>query len=336
MVNIHESESPLDAVAGTVGERTTEAFKILGNDTRLAILVALWEAKNPGPPLSEPSEPVVSFAELRKRVGMRDGSQFNYHLTQLVGHFVRQTDDGYTLTKPGERILRVMIAGTLTDHAPLEDEPIDTECVNCGAPRVMDYRDGTLIERCINCEGAWHEPDDPPGVVAKIYRPPVGLEHRTPQEFQRHGNVWDRHRVHSTMEGVCPDCSGTVATTNHVCDDHDTHEGTVCKRCGTLFEIQTHFVCEVCKYEFTTPAYLPIFTELAVTAFFHEHGLNPDALLDEFAWKVLHDAITHVAVVAEQPLEIEVTVELDGDRLDVILDDEARVTDVTEQIREPA
>jgi DNA-binding transcriptional ArsR family regulator len=47
-----------------------EAFAVVGNETRLAILEALWRS---------PERP-VTFSDLRRRVGMRDSAQFNYHL----------------------------------------------------------------------------------------------------------------------------------------------------------------------------------------------------------------------------------------------------------------
>jgi hypothetical protein len=79
-----------------------------------------------------------------------------------------------------------------------------------------------------------------------------------------------------------------------------------------------------------------ILTEVAVIAFFHGHGLDTKALEDELAYGVLYEAVEGVAVRSERPLEILVTVELDGDRLDVTLDDEVHVIDVTERVREPA
>jgi hypothetical protein len=79
-----------------------------------------------------------------------------------------------------------------------------------------------------------------------------------------------------------------------------------------------------------------ILTDVAVIAFFHEHGLDTKALEDELAYGDLYEAIERVAVRAEEPLEIVVTVELDGDRLDVTLDDEATVVSVTERVRGPA
>ncbi len=98
-------ETPLNTVAERVGEQTADAFEILGNETRLAILFALWEAMDPGSPLSEPSDPAVSFSDLKERVGIRDSGQFNYHLDKLVGPFVDQSEEGYTLTNSAEQIL---------------------------------------------------------------------------------------------------------------------------------------------------------------------------------------------------------------------------------------
>lgn len=134
------------------------------------------------------------------------------------------------------------------------------------------------------------------------------------------------------MEGVCPDCSGTVTTTINVCEAHETPDETVCGHCGSLWEIQTIFVCDVCKFAWITPAWGPIFTEVAVLAFFHDHGLDPRALFDVSFYsasnKRIFDAIKQVNVSEEERRRLAVTVELDGDRLEVTLDEEASVVDV--------
>lgn len=54
MAGANSSGTSLDAVTDTVGERTTAAFEILGNNARGAILSALWEAQDPGPPPPTP------------------------------------------------------------------------------------------------------------------------------------------------------------------------------------------------------------------------------------------------------------------------------------------
>lgn len=327
MVDANSSASPFERVATTVGERTIEAFELLGNETRLAILLALWEAIDLVPP---PSEPTLSFSELRKRIGMRHGTQFNYHLDKLVGQFVRKTDAGYTLTTSAERILSTILAGTLIDAPSFADERIDAACMLCGASTIVDYSDGVLTQRCPRCDGVTREPDEPPGAIAKEYRPPVGLKNRTPQEFVQQGKTWQRHQRHAFIEKTCPDCSGTITTTILVCDDHVSHDRTVCAHCDRVHEIVASFVCDVCKSSMRTGVWNTILTDVAVIAFFHEHGLDTKAFEDELAYGVLYEAIERVAVHSEEPLEIMVTVELDGDRLDVTLDDEAHVIDVTE------
>lgn len=77
------------------------AFMTLSHDLRLQILLALWDA--PGFSLS--------FSELRKAVGERDSGSFNYHLSELQGHFVAKTDNGYELQYPGHRVLDAIQSG---------------------------------------------------------------------------------------------------------------------------------------------------------------------------------------------------------------------------------
>lgn len=330
MVGKYTFESALDAVAETVGEQTTEAFEVLGHETRLAILLTLWEAQNPGGPVSEPTDVTLSFSDLRERLGRPDSGQFNYHLKKLAGTFVEQSDEGYTLTTPAERILHTVFAGILTDPPSLDGEPTDVECRQCGAPTVIDYEDGMLVERCTSCEGASQNPNHPPGTLQIMYRPPVGLTNRTPQEFFRKGNTWTRHRFVSMEEGVCPDCSGPVTVTPYICEAHDAADGTVCSHCGRRGEINWAFVCDVCKLEWNLLSWVPIFAETGVMSFFYEHGLDPDALYDAAAWGPLDDAVKDVTVTADDPVELRVTAELEGDRLTVTLDADANVIEVSE------
>lgn len=334
MSNTHPSESHLDTFAETVGERVTAAFELLANETRVAILLALWEAQGPGPPSNQAFDDALSFSELYERIDIDDSGNFTYHLDKLVGLFVRETDGGYTLATPAERILSAVFAGALTDPPSLEGEPIDAECYRCGGPVVVDYTDTMFIRRCTSCEGIWQSLDWPPGTLVGAYRPPAALENRTVEAWNREGNVRDQHRRASMMEGVCPDCSGTVTTTINVCEDHDPHDETVCEQCGSLWEVQTLFVCNICKFDWITPAWGPIFTETAVLAFFYDHGLDPRSLFDisfySAANREIFEAIKRTDVTSEAPVEMTVTVELDGDRLAVTLDDEARVVDVVE------
>lgn len=328
-----QAVSPLETVADLAGGEVIKAFELLSNETRLAILLALWEANDPGLPMDEAMEPTISFSELRERVGVRDSGQFNYHLDKLVGTFLMQTAEGYSLTDPAEQILHAVFAGMLTHHASFEGEPVAASCYQCGEPAVVDYEEGVLVKRCVNCEGNFQSPDTArDGMLGKEYRPPAGLVDRTPQEFYTHGRTWTRHRMHSMMEKVCPDCSGSVTTTIHVCDDHDPDTDVACGACGSSWRATAILVCDVFKFAWIMPAFTPMITEQAVKTFYYERGLDIDATYDSGDSTEFFEAIEDVTVT-DAPLEVVTTVELDGDRLTVTLDDEATVVDVTEEPR---
>lgn len=325
MVGSNGAESPLDRVAVTVGEPTIEGLGILGDQTRLAILLALWEAYEP---FAEDN--AVSFSNLRERVGVRDSGQFNYHLDELVGPFVEQAEDGYTLTTQGQMILRTILAGTLAEYDAYEGEAIDASCDRCGEPMVIDYQDRFLVERCTNCEGRWDHPDYPVGTRRALYRPPVGLKNRSPQEFHRHGVAWNRLRSNMELEGICPDCSGSISSSFYVCDDHDVQEGSVCDECDSFWEIRLRWVCDICKSTNQGAPFQHIFTVPKVRAFYHDHGMNPNDLFVTSAISKIHETIAEISIVSEDPLEVLIAVAIDGDRLEMRLDNEANVVDITQ------
>jgi len=108
-----------------VREEGLAALDALANEHRIRILRALAEA-----------DEALPFSELRRRVGLRDTGQFNYHLTELLGRFVRETESGYTLGHAGERVVIAAAdvppsaATTLSETAEAEECPVcgETEC----------------------------------------------------------------------------------------------------------------------------------------------------------------------------------------------------------------
>lgn len=114
---------------GEGGLPPDDAFGVLGNETRIEILQTLGEA-----------DEALSFTELRDRVGIRQGGQFNYHLEKVVGHFVGKTEEGYILRQPGRRVVQAVLSGAVTDEPDLDYTEIDEECWWCGAPIVVRYQ----------------------------------------------------------------------------------------------------------------------------------------------------------------------------------------------------
>ena len=130
------SELPIDTAADVEELRATEAFTLLGSETRLAILLALWEADelfDDGPP--NPSErQALSFSELRERVDYDTSSNFSYHLDQLLGSFVRKTDDGYELLPAGDNIVHAIVASAGFVDRTVPPMGVDHDCPRCGRP----------------------------------------------------------------------------------------------------------------------------------------------------------------------------------------------------------
>ena len=100
-----------DEVSAEGGEPLApdESFALLGNETRVRILVALADADD-----------ALHFSTLHDRVDLRDSEQFNYHLDRLVGHFVDRTDDGYELRQAGSRVVEAILSGAVTEDPVLE------------------------------------------------------------------------------------------------------------------------------------------------------------------------------------------------------------------------
>lgn len=133
------------------------AFEVLGNETRLAILDVLW---GPGP-----SEP-MSFAAIRKAVGMRDGSQFNYQLRKLVeGGFVGKVDGLYAIRQAGTRVICTVRTGSLTELPGVEPFETTGRCHACDGPLVANYENELFFVRCADCEVLHHFGWFPPSAL---------------------------------------------------------------------------------------------------------------------------------------------------------------------------
>lgn len=318
-----ESGSPVEE--RTAGERASEAFGVLGNETRLNILVALWEEVEPFE-----DEDSVSFSALRERVGTRDSGQFNYHLEKLVGHFVESREDGYALTGPGLTFVRSMIAGAGIESPTLESTDVDATCTLCGAQVQITYEDGLVRVLCSECDGIWAEPGDrPTGQLAKFSLDPAGLANRSPDEIYAAAWVYSFHQMYSMIEGVCPVCSGTVERSLDVCTDH-AEEG-VCPDCDRTAEVGAMAHCSVCKDAARmTPGVVSKFHP-AVVGFFYDHGLSLQFRFNDLDHieRRLELGESAVDLTSSDPPRVRVTHEVDGDAISVDLDADLSVIDVS-------
>ncbi|PSQ51174.1 ArsR family transcriptional regulator [Halobacteriales archaeon SW_12_67_38] len=266
-----------------------DAFALVGNETRLGILEALWRADD---------EP-VRFSALNDAVGMRDSAQFNYHLGKLTDQYVRKTDEGYELRNAGAKIVRAVLAGSFNEHPELDSFVIDDGCTRCDEPLVASYEDEMLALDCPNCGRAHGEYSFPPG----------GLHDRTNEEVLDAFDQRVRHLHCLAKDGVCPECSGRMRT-------ELSKEGECCLGVG----LRADHVCEQCDHSLCSAIGLSLLDRSPVVAFYRDHGIDlgttPYWQLD---WCVSDD---HTTVRSTDPWELEIDVALGDERLRATLDED--------------
>jgi hypothetical protein len=263
MADSNAAESPLEAAAEVVGARATKAFSLLGNETRLAIMLALWEAFEPfAEGTWDPSEGnAVAFSELQERVGTRDSGQFNYHLDQLVGQFVDRTADGYQLLPAGNKLVRTVIASAGFDEPALEPAELDLACEFCGAPTSVTFQYQRVYVVCTECDGAGTTGEKhPSGVIYALISNPTILRERAPEAVLSAIFTVYSKKVGMLTGGVCSECSGKVDCRLDICDDHDTDGEELCTACGRYRRVTARLVCTTCKD--TTQGSLTLFSFL--------------------------------------------------------------------------
>jgi ribosomal protein S27AE len=308
-----------------------EAFAVLGNDTRMEILQALVAADGP-----------LSFSEPRDAVGMRDSGQFNYHLAEVEGHFVRKTDDGYRLRQAGRRVVEAVLSGAVTDDPVVEPTRIDEPCPLCGAPTVMAFFRGRVGHYCTECEGHYgyapatgesgtsgdaSDGATEYGYLGSFQLPPAGLQGRTPDEVFRTAATWGVLQLMAVASGVCPRCSASLAESVSVCEAHDSADEH-CDQCGNRHAIQVEFGCTNCLYEGTAACAVALVADVDVLTFLAEHGINP---VSPSAPAAYHDALMDYdeELRSVEPFEARLTLTLAADALVVTVDDDLNVVEAT-------
>ena len=319
------NESPLDSAAGVAGPRAVDALKRVGDETRLAILLALWEAYEPFA-----DDNTLSFSELLDHVNYETSGNFSYHLQKLEGQFVESTADGYRLKQAGHRLIRVIIAGSgLTDDS-LSPSEIDLDCQLCGEPLAITYESEQLYTICTDCEGRFaSSTETPAGTIMGFTFDPAGLSRSSPEEIFAASVVRAMGKFIMQMAGLCPECSGPVDGSLEICERHDP-DG-ICEHCGRRDEIQARWVCETCKNAGHGPPGPNLVLHPRVVAFYADRGLDIGYETNDFGSvvRMLTAMSNHEQeVVATDPVRVRVTVRYGGDELRVIVDESTNVVDV--------
>lgn len=299
-----------------------DAFALLGNATRMAILRELWEVRDPFAP---PVDNALSFTELRERVGLDDPGQLNYHLNQLVGPFVRRTDIGYLLQPTATGVMRAVAIGNITDEGETLRTEADAPCPFCGGTVEVRYDQPTLTVRCTDCPGEYHTAVSPEGTLMSTEGfPPMGVEGRDGQALWEAVATYIAVRAFGFLQGVCPECMVEPETSIAVCSDH-AGQG-ICERCGSTQAALATLRCVNCKAVYRFPAWVTVMLHPDVIGFFHERDVDTYGGL---TLDVYNRLLTARELVHEtDPLVLEVVVEVAGDELSATIDESLAVIEV--------
>ncbi|WP_435196536.1 winged helix-turn-helix domain-containing protein [Natronomonas sp. EA1] len=315
-----------EADTGPADEHISEAFALLGNETRLNILLAIWEKQVP---LAEDN--TVPFSRLFERVNCDDRGTFSYHLDQLEGQFITQHTErgGYELTIPGLKLVRTIIAGTGVSDATLEPTDIDQPCPLCDAPTEIAYREGVMFLTCTECEGVAPGKADIESVLLGNYFEPAGVNGRSPEELHAASVAASVRRARTLFNGLCPTCSGPVVGRLECCPNHEPTSD--CANCGRIIGAWAHLECRICKhYAVPNPKWLALFHP-AVVALYDDYGVSPRVHAADFqsARRVFGLVYDHeLDIVSVNPPQVTVTAAIDGNEVHLTFDETASVVDV--------
>jgi hypothetical protein len=265
------------------------AFALLGNETRAEIIRALGEARG-----QEGARPILSFSEL------------NYHLQQLLDYYVDQTEDGYRLRPEGSLVYRTIKAGTLSDRDSFGPLDVGFDCYYCGDAAEGVYDDGMFTVQCPGCETLYD----------LILVPPATLDPDDVDELLHRIDQHNRHRRLAFNRGVCSMCVNDVDT------QFMTSEASPFDPVQPR-EVVVHQSCSHCGSQMYVGVGAAVIYDPGLVSFCFERGLD---VTEKPLWE-LEFAMTDrsVTVRSQDPWEVAVDVTLDGDTLELVVDEQLTV-----------
>lgn len=300
------------------------AFALLGNETRMEILQVLGDTDQP-----------MAFSDLREQVGVSDSGRFNYHLDQLVGHFVRDSENGYVLHRAGERVIEAVLSGAVTENPVIEPTRTDQPCPHCDASVKISYRGEWLALSCTECSGTYEEspgneanvPDEmlDHGYLGGLALPPAGIQGREAMEVLRAAEVWGTLETLAAAEEICPRCSASMETSVAVCENHDTSDG-LCGNCGFRSSVSLETSCTNCPNTTHGAFAIHLASNTDLIAFQTTRGFNPLKPGDLFA-----AAKVDQEILSTDPFRARFTFTIDEDSITLTVDDELQVVNVQEE-----
>lgn len=273
-----------------------DALAAIGNERRVSMLYELQQAFREG-------EYALAYAELKRRVGLRDSGNFNYHLQRLVGQYVRKTPEGYELTYAGRKVASALTAGIFTEKADGTTLSASGTCYNCGNESLSArYEHERIRIACDDCsEEILHNPF-----------PPAPTTRR--DDLLAAFDAWTRRWNALASAGTCSEC-GSHMDGELTDTDPNLSIGDVPYR--------LRMTCCECWAMANLPLGCLVRDHPRVVGFHAAHGVDIDARpLWDIDWALHRD---YLSVVETDPLSLRLRIPLDDEELRLTFDGEGTV-----------
>lgn len=294
-----ENESSEDATGGSAlsitieRQPSAEVFKMLASDARVEILETLGDPPGSG----------MSFSDLYDRVSVTDSGNFNYHLDELLGTFVRKEGEQYLLSHAGEQVLGAIEAGTYQAEATVDPTEFGGTCQLCGGDMVFEYAQERVQIYCGDCEKGRAFPF-----------PPARLADYGIEELPAASARWYRTTVKRVLDEFCPVCAGRMVG--------ELVHG-VRSSASPTEPAMAAFSCENCGKTVPLSAATIVTFHPIVEGFLFEHGFDTRSGPHSEIWDSLDDSSERTR--SRDPLSVEVAFTHDGETVTTVVDEAATI-----------
>lgn len=291
----------------------TEIFRLLSDETRVdilcAIAVAQSELEQAG---SGPAE--LAFSDIYDHVDVENTSKLSYHLGELTGTYLRKSDEGYSLSHAGERIVRFILSDNYEQPESFGPEPVDGMCVFCGE-EALEARLSHQFFR-IDCAACDQQ-------VAGQPITPAQVRDRTAEALIRSVKLQGAEDYRQVRRGLCPECGAQLSA-----EVLGLPESPLPDADSFLVTSQ----CDACLRTYNSPLTYSVAYHPASIAFHWDHGID---VTTKGIWEFheyVYDGRWASEQVASDPDEYEALMQHGEDTLRLRLDSSATVT-ATERVR---
>ncbi|MCU4752671.1 helix-turn-helix domain-containing protein [Halobacteria archaeon AArc-curdl1] len=296
-------------------------FKLLGNDTRMAILEALW-AEFDIELYMLGSQVPMPFSELRAAAGVEDVGNFNYHLRQLEGQIVHVVTDetgetsGYVLSPLGFSLFHAIEGHTAFDYQAIEATRLEEACPFCTGRLEAEYEREILAVRCLDCEAHGG------GSLSRV-RVQAGSTVADIREVLDLSVLAMLSSFTAGRFGRCRSCHAPVELALMTAETHP--DVLAANRSEAVCRVR----CDSCGAGGFGPLYEYALAAPSLQTFFSSHGLGPTAGLWSYRLEVLRRL--EERIVNTEPVVVAYCFRIDGDDHRLHISRSSDGLDITEQ-----